>query len=507
MRRLAPAVVFLALTGSAHAATVSVSPSSALNDGQVVTVSGDGFAPYEPISVGECVVGKTCPAVDSSWTADEDGRFTVPYVVARDMFARDSTADCFVAQCAIAVRGSGRQAPAPVPITFSFGSVLPALEVHLNTNPRMQIDPRTGAAVVRGTLTCNRPGLVTLVARVAERSALGGTGGLKNLVCKTGRNRWRADVFAGGSFVPGHARLSVTMKARGNAGGSLTNGATLAGRRPAGYYLALGDSLAQGSAVPPGRLYPQRLLARLTPGLQLVNYGCSGATTISLIKNGCSRSRRSQLELAESVARRHRGALRLITIDVGGNDVVSCTRPGGADPACVDRALATVRANLTTIVSRLRVAAGPSVPIVTMTYYDPSLVYWFAGAPGQTQARNSVGVVDRLSAVIKSVYGRFDGKVADVEAAFQTSDFTLLRDSAWGQIPINVERVCRWLGATCPQPGTNVMPNPGLEANASGAQAIADAMAKLITCSPTSCAGSARRASSAARAARAPSAA
>src|SRR6185369_13825297 len=244
------------------------------------------------------------------------------------------------------------------------------------------------------------------------------------------------------------------------------------------WYLALGDSLAQGFNVPPGHSYPQSLLAHYAPsvpGLQLVNFACSGATTGSLIKSGsCRDSRRSQLDLAESFARRHRGALRLITIDIGGNDLISCTRPGGADPACVSAQLATIRKNLTTILSRLRRAAGRSVPIATMTYFDPVLVTWFLGPAGQSQAQASVANDGRLSDVIRSVYGRFGGYVADVQAAFQTSDFTQLPDSPWGPIPTNVERICHWTDSVCPVPGTTLMASFSGEANVWGAQAIAD---------------------------------
>ena len=142
-----------------------------------------------------------------------------------------------------------------------------------------------------------------------------------------------------------------------------------------------------------------------------------------------------------------------------------------------------------------------------MTYSDPVLVTWFMGQPGQDPARNSVAVDTQLSDVIRSVYTRFGGYVADVNAAFQTTDFTPLSDTPWGPLPTNVERVCRWIDVTCPVPGTSRnQPFFGDDTNVSGSQAIADTFAGVITCSPTSCAGHVPRVSSAARAARGSSA-
>jgi lysophospholipase L1-like esterase len=508
MRWLSVLPLVLALAGTAQAAQISVSPATGLTDGQVVTVTGTGFVPNESVSVGQCVVGRSCPAYDSNWVADDSGRFSVSYVVSR----------CPSTQCAITAHGAAY--PDAVPLSFAAGPTLPPLRVSTKPSTRISISPRTGAAVVRGTMTCTRPGLVTINAGIRELTrtpvALEGINRTVNFVCKQGTNRWRADVFAiGGSFVPGKARLDVRWEGTGSAGDFRTNGAVIKRPRrphPARYHVALGDSLATGFASPPGGSYVQDLFAHLAPsvpGFQLVNFGCSGATTSSLIGGGsCGAGTSvSQLQAAEAFLRAHRRALRLITIDIGGNDLVACVRPGGADPACTAASLQTVRTNLATILTRLRRAAGRSVPIVTMTYFDPVLVTWFLGQPGQDQARNSVAVDSQLSDVIRSAYSRFGGHVADVNAAFQTTDFTPLSDTPWGPLPTNVDRVCRWVNVTCPVPGTSrTQPAFGDDTNVSGSHVIADTFAGVITCSPTSCAGHAPRASSASRAARGSSA-
>ncbi len=65
---------------------------------------------------------------------------------------------------------------------------------------------------------------------------------------------------------------------------------------PATYYLALGDSLAQGvqpdaagTSVETRQGYPDQLYAilhRSQPGLRLVKLGCPGETTTSMIRGG-----------------------------------------------------------------------------------------------------------------------------------------------------------------------------------------------------------------------------
>jgi lysophospholipase L1-like esterase len=512
LRWLATAALVLACAGSAQAAPplIALEQPAVYQDGDTAFVDGTGFVPNERVQIGECVLGDPCRSYDSNWVADDDGRIFAKYVVSRRISGSAGPVDCLSAHCAIVAHGAATAAP--VELSFANGPLLPELRMELRVSRRLPIQRRTGAVSVEGTLTCNRPALVAFTASVREKGApvlLDGSSDVNNVVCNAGRNRIGLYVYAtGGSYIPGRAKVAIHGQARGAAVSFGTNSARIVASPPlrrARYYVALGDSLAVGFDSPPGRGYVPDLFAHLSPkvrGLTLVDVGCSGATTGSMMTASCSGATRPQLPLAERFLRAHRRALRLITIDIGGNDLVACVRPGGADPACTARALQTVQTNLTTILTRLRRAAGKAVPIVTMTYFDPVLVAWFYGQPGQDQARNSVAIDNQLSDVIRDVYARFGGYVADVQAAFQTSDFTPLPDSAWGPIPVNVERVCRWTDVTCPVPGTS---QTGAifrdDTNESGSQVIADTFAKLITCSPTACAGHAPRASSAARAA------
>ena len=111
---------------------------------------------------------------------------------------------------------------------------------------------------------------------------------------------------------------------------------------PATYYLALGDSLAQGVqpnaagvSVMTGDGYPDLVYTALhpsRPGLKLVKLGCPGETTASMINGGiCRYQDGSQLAAAVAFLQAHRGRVPLVTLDIGANDPEHC----GGRPASV----------------------------------------------------------------------------------------------------------------------------------------------------------------------------
>jgi lysophospholipase L1-like esterase len=242
---------------------------------------------------------------------------------------------------------------------------------------------------------------------------------------------------------------------------------------PPTYYLALGDSLSQGYMPGIGNtdsgyvddLY--RVLLARQPGLQLVKLGCSGETTTSMRSGGvCAYPGAvSQLAAAEAFLRSHRGQVRELTIDIGANDVDRCAAGLAIDARCVAQGLQTIAGNLFAILARIRQAGGP-VPVVGMTYYDPYLAAWLAGATGQQTARESVLVIDALNAIEATEYALFGARVADVSAAFRTNDFS----QPAGDVPINVATICR-LTFMCTV--DNIHPN------SAGYQLIADTFAEV----------------------------
>jgi lysophospholipase L1-like esterase len=239
------------------------------------------------------------------------------------------------------------------------------------------------------------------------------------------------------------------------------------------YYLALGDSLAR-SAQPNGDYqhgYAEQLLANLQqqdPSLQLVKLACGGATTSNMIYGSsdpsCAFPHRTQLAEAVAFLRAHREFVRLVTIDIGA-EVGTCI--ANLDQACLDAMLPSVASNLATILSTLREAAGPGVPIVGMKYYDPFLVFWFSD-PAAAQTTEQMGV--QANDVLQSVYDAAGDPVADVETAFSTTDWTLVDG-----VPRNVERICEWTWMCIPPPL-----GPDIHLNTAGygvtAQAFLDAL-------------------------------
>jgi hypothetical protein len=252
------------------------------------------------------------------------------------------------------------------------------------------------------------------------------------------------------------------------------------GRAPL-YYLSLGDSLSRGVQPDPGgqnhptdQGYADDLAAvgRLVlPQLQLVKLGCeTEETTASMINGGrCTypngpAPNGAQLAEAESFLRAHRDSTVLVTLDIGANDLSRCISraTGAVDLACMQATFAQVPDNLGTILERLRAAAGPRVPIMGMNYPNPFLASWLQGPAGQALARLSTDLVVQYNDLLEGVYQAAGVPVADVQAAFSTTDFdTLVTLPGFGQVPRNVARVCQWTWMCVPPPmGPNIHGRP-----------------------------------------------
>lgn len=155
-------------------------------------------------------------------------------------------------------------------------------------------------------------------------------------------------------------------------------------------YLALGDSVAAGVGAVPREEngYVPVLHDTLVAGrhcghgyalgcrLDLVNLAEPGATTTTLISG--------QLPTAVDLLASRRATptpvddVRLVTLDIGGNDVftpviAACAAdPQGAGCASTIAAqLSLVAVNYQRILSALRAAAGPDTTIAVMAYYNP----------------------------------------------------------------------------------------------------------------------------------------
>ena len=250
------------------------------------------------------------------------------------------------------------------------------------------------------------------------------------------------------------------------------------------YYLSVGDSLSAGVQPigDPANMYrtnegyADQLYATAKtwyPNLNLVKLGCPGETTGTMIEGGiCDYDHGSQLDEAVAFLHAHRQFVAFVTIDIGVNDF-----PCQTDLSCVPAGVASIQANLPTILAALREAAGPEVPIVGATSYDPFLGAWLTGPEGRAFAELTVfAAIVPLNQMLTGIYGAAGMPVADVEGAFSTTDFTTMVPLApFGDVPLNVVRICQWTWICVPPPL-----GPNNHANAAGYQAMAQAFATVL---------------------------
>jgi lysophospholipase L1-like esterase len=232
------------------------------------------------------------------------------------------------------------------------------------------------------------------------------------------------------------------------------------------YYVSLGDSYAtgyqvtaagQGANTRNGFAYQIPKLAKARGyDFKLVNFGCGGETTVSLLerKTACGGlgpggedyAGRTQIAAAERFLRKHRGKVGLVTVSIGGNDVTMCARQ--ADPIpCVATAVASIKKNVTTIAKRLRKAGGKKVRIVGTTYPDVILGQWVGENANPELARLSVVAFKELiNPELKKAYAAAGGKFVDVTAA--TGAYGPLEETTthpvYGVIPVPVAKACEY---------------------------------------------------------------
>lgn len=255
----------------------------------------------------------------------------------------------------------------------------------------------------------------------------------------------------------------------------LGSGGAPASAAPATYYLALGDSGAVGVQAgrgPTDEGYTDVLHAALEarrPGLRLVKLGCPGETTTTMLKGGiCAYRAGSQMGAALDFLKRHRGRVRYVTLSIGANNV-GCLLEG--DLACGLKGVGSLLAELPQITGGLR-AAGGDVPVyASMTYYDPGLASWVKG--DRITAIGSVPMLDAFNGVQRGAALASGFKIADVNAAFATHDFsTQVMTAPYGTVPLNVARICAWTSQCAQGDG---------HANAAGYRRIAGAFLRVVS--------------------------
>ncbi len=229
-------------------------------------------------------------------------------------------------------------------------------------------------------------------------------------------------------------------------------------------YVSLGDSYAVGYQ--PGLGPTRNGFVYQVPGLvksrgynlKVVNFGCGGATTKSLIKQvGCNRRalgpgakpypKQTQLAAATKFIKANRSKIALITVSIGGNDVTACAK-SAAPIDCVVAVTAGINKNVTAAAKALRAAAGAKPKIVGTTYPDVLLGAWVN--PGGDGAKNlaNLSVIafkSLINPALKKAYGSVKGSLVDVTAATGAyGSMTVFEKLApYGSIPKPVADVCK----------------------------------------------------------------
>lgn len=232
------------------------------------------------------------------------------------------------------------------------------------------------------------------------------------------------------------------------------------------YFVALGDSYSVGYQDSLKRTTHNGPASQLVPlarkrgyRYKLVDFGCGGATTDSMLtQKDCPQPARlpgaagypgkTQTQTAVAFIKKHKGKVGLVTISISGNDVTGCIL--AADPiTCIKTQMKTVKANLSKIVKRLRAAGGKKMRIVGSTYPDVVLGAWVhPEAPFTNRnfaiATNSItGFHDYINPGLKKTYASVGGKFVDVTRATGAyGSFGTVATKKYGRIPAPVAKAC-----------------------------------------------------------------
>ena len=217
---------------------------------------------------------------------------------------------------------------------------------------------------------------------------------------------------------------------------------------PTTYYLALGDSLSTGVGATSGQGYVDDIYVAeksIIPGLQLENLGCSGDSSTRMIHGGLCHNYTTGAQLgdAEAFLASHKGMVKFVTIDVGGDDINGCAPTGTINETCVQKGLQALKTNMPIILGGLRKAGG-NVPLVGMTYYDPWLGLYLDGPSGEQAATSSLAAVHQLNSELRSSYKEYHARVAAVQKAFDSWDTALTGSFDGLTLPQDVANICNW---------------------------------------------------------------
>jgi lysophospholipase L1-like esterase len=239
-------------------------------------------------------------------------------------------------------------------------------------------------------------------------------------------------------------------------------GAAQSHRSPS-YYVSLGDSYSVGFQPDRGSTPGYTVYVAKKTHLKLVNFGCGGATTTSILDavgcpdvlphtaGGMTYPTMTQIAAASAFLQAHRGHIGLITVSIGGNDATGCATQ--ANPvSCIVAVANNIKTNVTTLAADLRAAAGPKVPIIGSTYPDVVLgAYVYPTNPAAASTLNLaklsvVAFKSIINPALTKAYATSKGTFVDVTAA--TGGYIPLtrtvQNATYGTIPVAVDKVCTY---------------------------------------------------------------
>ena len=271
---------------------------------------------------------------------------------------------------------------------------------------------------------------------------------------------------------------SVTLVASARTSARPASKATVAH----GIMLALGDSLASGyqptddTALPPvdpatgwpDEGYPGGYASDLAAyeHMRLIDLGCPGETTSSYStkpgQSACASLYRGEFGAANQRAAALRalanfpGQVRLVTFDLGANDIDSCLSGESVNAACLTRSTAAVLNRLPRVLAPFKavlIKDDPQARLAAMDYYDPFLGLEDdpGGAYATVLATLSLGMLETFDASLRALYLHAGAVVAAVSAEFESTSLlppTVYRGKV---LPRDVALVCKWT-YMCPLP-------------------------------------------------------
>jgi lysophospholipase L1-like esterase len=266
---------------------------------------------------------------------------------------------------------------------------------------------------------------------------------------------------------------------------------------PTTYYVSIGDSYAAGyrpNGNGPGSTSVDAFVYQLQDRLQTrrsgwstVNFACSGETAYAMtFERGCepgagapggaSYPNDPQSVAAADFISAHRDQIGLVTVAMGGNDVLRCLDESNAARAqrCAEVEVPRVVLSLDFVLSRIRGVVRQGVPIVGISYINVFAADRMAGdADGERRAEFSTAMFENyLNPALQETYSKYGASFVDTNALtgsdLPTTDKVDLPDR--GTVTASIGGICE-LSYYCTQRD----PHP----NRAGHALIADEIERL----------------------------